>query len=69
MVIIIITVIVAVYYGCLIPLRKSWGDYRYKVKLPEEIFMKIGIFFSTTQIIPYRQVISLLTGKNVGQKY
>lgn len=39
------------------------------MKLSEEIFMNIGIFFSTTQIIPYRQVVTLLTGKDIGQAY
>lgn len=30
----------------------------------EEIFTNIGIFLSTTQIRPYRQVITPLTGKD-----
>ena len=35
-----------------------------KQSCQEEIFIDIGIFFSTTEIIPNRQVITPLTGKN-----
>lgn len=34
----------------------------------EEIFINIGIFLSTTQIRPHRQVITPLTGKDDIQK-
>lgn len=63
--IIIIVIVIIVYHDHLIPQRKICEDYKYQVKLPRrDIYKHRDFFFSTIQIIPYSQVITVPTGKD-----